>query len=91
MNSYRQQSVICPIMVGRDLPAQALTRLSERSRDGHGQIALISGEAGIGKSRLVRELRNQLPPSIMLLQGNCFEADQTLPYAPIVEDRKSVV
>ena len=49
-----------------------------------GCIALVSGEAGIGKSRLVRELRIQLQPATtMILQGNCFETDQTLPYAAI--------
>src|ERR1051325_1922458 len=84
MSEYPAQTIICPIMVGRDLPAQALLRLFERVRTGQGQIALVSGEAGIGKSRLVRELRTQLQPATtMILQGNCFETDQTLPYAAI--------
>jgi predicted ATPase len=84
MNAYPEQSVVCPIMVGRDLPAQALLRLSERVRSGQGQIALVSGEAGIGKSRLVRELRTQIQASTTtILQDNCFETDQTLPYSAI--------
>lgn len=71
-------------MVGRNLPAQALLRLFEQARAGHSQIALVSGEAGIGKSRLLREVQTGLPASAVL-QGNCFEADQNLPYAPIAD------
>ncbi len=86
MNTYPEQSVICPVMIGRDLPTQALQRLFEQARDGQGRIALVSGEAGIGKSRLVRELKARLQPfAPLVLQGSCFEADQTLPYAPITD------
>lgn len=77
--------IICPIMVGRDLPAQTLVRLFEQARKGQGQTALVSGEAGIGKSRLVRELRQQLHLDAYMLQGNCFETDQSLPYGPIAD------
>lgn len=42
--------------VGRDAELALLLRLSEDARNGEGRIVLLSGEAGIGKSRLVREL-----------------------------------
>ncbi len=78
-------------MIGRDLPTQALERLFERVRGGQGQIALVSGEAGIGKSRLVRELKVRFQPlAPLIVQGNCFEADQTLPYAPIIDLLRSL-
>jgi predicted ATP-dependent serine protease len=51
------QSILCPILIGRDAQVAALARLLDQARAGHGQIALISGEAGIGKSRLVAETR----------------------------------
>lgn len=78
-------SFICPIMVGRDLPTQALVRLFDQAHNGYGQIALVNGEAGIGKSRLVRELCAQLHTNAHILQGSCFEADQSLPYGPMAD------
>jgi len=71
-------------MIGRDQPIQTLRGLFDQVQAGHTQIALISGEAGIGKSRLMHEFKAQLRSSeLFILQGVCFEADQMLPYAPI--------
>jgi predicted ATPase/class 3 adenylate cyclase len=46
--------------VGRDHERRLLWSRWERASDGEGQVVLISGEAGIGKSRLVRQFRKQL-------------------------------
>lgn len=42
--------------VGRDAELSLLTAQSRRAQAGFGQIAIITGEAGMGKSRLAREL-----------------------------------
>ena len=44
-------------MVGREREIAILRGCLERARDGDGNAVLISGEAGIGKSRLVQDLR----------------------------------
>ena len=50
------------------------------------QSALISGEAGIGKSRLVTEARSYAEAQGFLpLQGSCFQADTSYPYAPLLD------
>jgi predicted ATPase len=43
--------------VGREEEVGLLRRRWEQVIEGHGQVVLLSGEAGIGKSRLVQELR----------------------------------
>jgi class 3 adenylate cyclase/predicted ATPase len=46
--------------VGRDDELRLLTSRWERALDGEGQVALIIGEAGIGKSRLLRRFHEQI-------------------------------
>lgn len=79
------KSVICPVLIGRENDLPLLDRLITRSNEGNGQIALISGEAGIGKSRLVREAKARAPAGSLILEGYCFQTDSTLPYAPILD------
>src|SRR4051794_32989458 len=47
-------------LVGRDHELALLLDRWQRAREGEGQVVLLSGEAGIGKSRLVRALRERL-------------------------------
>ena len=44
-------------MIGRDEELQRLVRLCDTVRAGRGRVAMLIGEPGIGKSRLVAELR----------------------------------
>jgi len=46
--------------VGREDDLRSLMNRWERALDGEGQVALIIGEAGIGKSRLVQRFREQI-------------------------------
>src|SRR5262249_16889065 len=47
-------------LVGRDEEVGLLLRRWERAKEGDGQIVLISGEAGIGKSRMTIALQEKL-------------------------------
>ncbi|MFC1664344.1 AAA family ATPase [Pseudomonadota bacterium] len=47
-------------LVGRQEELGLLVRSWEASKDGHGQVVLVHGEAGIGKSRLLEALREHL-------------------------------
>ncbi|MCI0549509.1 MAG: AAA family ATPase, partial [Anaerolineae bacterium] len=79
------KSVICPIFIGRENDLQLLDRLITQSRVGNGQIALISGEAGIGKSRLIKETKARFSKDILILEGHCFQTESAVPYAPILD------
>jgi len=47
---------------------------------------LISGEAGIGKSRLVAEAKTAAAhQGFLLLEGQCFQTDRAFPYAPLLD------
>ena len=47
-------------LVGRDSEVTLLLERWEQVKDGAGQVVLLSGEAGIGKSRLVQALKDQV-------------------------------
>lgn len=75
--------LVCPIAVGR---AAELAALAQFLGGSGGRVLLVSGEAGIGKSRLIAEARNrarQLGQTV--LQGNCFAPDRALPYGPLLD------
>jgi predicted ATPase len=78
-------SVICPVFIGRENDLQSLARLIIQPKGGNGQIALISGEAGIGKSRLVTEAKVRAPRDAVILESYCFQTESALPYAPLLD------
>jgi class 3 adenylate cyclase len=47
-------------LIGREAEIELLVRRWARAKDGEGQIVLICGEAGIGKSRIAAELQERL-------------------------------
>ena len=58
----------------------------ERMLAGHGGLALVSGESGVGKTRLARELhRLGRTRGCLVLTGQCFEQQGAPPYGPFVE------
>jgi DNA-binding CsgD family transcriptional regulator/tetratricopeptide (TPR) repeat protein len=78
--------VICPVLIGRDSYVETLDRFLGQVAPGHGQAVLISGEAGVGKSRLLATLRARADAvGAYIILGCCFERDRAVPYAAFVD------
>ena len=78
--------------VGREAEATELRRLLDRMLTGHGDVALVGGEPGIGKTRLARELlREARQRGCMCLTGHCDEMAGAPPFAPFIETMEEAV
>src|SRR5512146_288488 len=83
---YAQHDVICPTLVGRGPEMTAASQVLARAKDGHGHVALIVGEAGVGKSRLLRAMMDEARAAgFFVLRGASFEAEAAIPYAPLLD------
>jgi class 3 adenylate cyclase/tetratricopeptide (TPR) repeat protein len=81
----RQTAGLTPL-VGREEEIALLLRRWEQAQDGDGQVVLLSGEPGIGKSRIVREVRERLAAEPHLrLTHQCSPYHQASPLRPVVE------
>src|SRR5688572_12685026 len=70
-----------PSLVDRTKELSLLLSRWTRARDGEGQVVLIAGDAGIGKSRLVQALHDRLagePHTRMTRQGSPYHAGSPL-------------
>jgi class 3 adenylate cyclase/tetratricopeptide (TPR) repeat protein len=72
--------------VGREDETRLLWSCWERASNGEGQVLLITGEAGIGKSRLVRQFRKRLAPTPHIwLECAGSPYFQNTPFYPIAD------
>ncbi len=72
--------------VGRERELAALHEAFARTRAGKGQVVTISGDAGVGKSRVVHEfLRAIEGKGTLVLQGACAPFSRTFPYFPFIK------
>ena len=68
--------------VGREAELAVLTGVLEDVLDGRGAVVSVTGEAGIGKSRLVREACRQTP-GVRVLSGHALAYTEPIPYWPV--------
>jgi predicted ATPase len=72
--------------VGRAQELQQLTWALDASRSGHGSLVLVSGEPGIGKSRLIEELADAARArGCRVLTGRCWDGGGAPAYWPWVQ------
>ena len=79
-------AVLSPEVVARDAEFAALERSLASATRGTGSVLLVSGEAGVGKTALVRafaERARQLGANVIV--GECAPGEARHPFGPIVE------
>jgi class 3 adenylate cyclase len=72
--------------VGRERERADLRRAVEDARVGHGSFVLVSGEAGVGKTRLVQEVDAEADAhGLRVLAGHSVNDEGRAPYLPFTE------
>ena len=72
-------------LAGRSRELELLRDRFAAAADGHGQVVGIVGEAGIGKSRLLLELRRSLRSErAVWVEGHCLSYGSAVPYLPVI-------
>jgi class 3 adenylate cyclase/tetratricopeptide (TPR) repeat protein len=72
-------------LVGRSEEVELLLSRWRRTADGEGQIVLLSGDAGIGKSRLVQSTRDRIGTEAVVLRYQCSPLHQDTALFPIIQ------
>ena len=81
-------------MIGRDPQLRRLADLFAIAKAGQGRVAAIVGEPGIGKSRLLTELREEIERadgSVHWIEGRCLSYGHTLPYHLVIDLVRSLI
>ena len=76
--------------IGRGREMELLKESFERTQSGSGQVIGVVGEAGVGKSRLLLEMKNMLPHGeYTYLEGRCLHYGGSMAYLPILDILRS--
>jgi DNA-binding CsgD family transcriptional regulator/tetratricopeptide (TPR) repeat protein len=70
-------------LLEREQPLDELGRLAAEASSGRGQLVLVGGEAGIGKTTLVRRFSRTLPSGVRVLWGCCDPSPR--PLGPLID------
>ena len=85
-DAHRGGQALTPL-VGRDEELDLLLRRWSQAKDGEGQVVLLSGEPGIGKSRILSALRERLDAlEVQALRFQCSPYYMHSAFWPIIDN-----
>ena len=84
-------ALLCPDLIGRSDELETLRDLLRAAAEGPGGFVLISGEAGVGKSRFVANGIQEFADLAHVSAGNCLNELRLLPYAPLAEALRGLI
>jgi DNA-binding CsgD family transcriptional regulator len=71
------------MLIERDSPLDSLMSIARRAAAGHGSTVVLQGEAGIGKTSLLREFAQRVGPDSRVLWGWCEALFTPRPLGPL--------
>jgi DNA-binding CsgD family transcriptional regulator len=79
-------SMLCPVLIGRGAELEVLIGALGAAAAGHGSAVFVTGDAGVGKSRLAKDLAAEaVRQGFLVLTGRGAESAVPVPYRPISE------
>ena len=81
-----------PLFVGREAEFESLRKIVETIGSNTTKGVIVTGDAGIGKTRLVEELiRSLRVESVRVLESRCYLAERDHPYSSIIDGIKPLI
>jgi DNA-binding CsgD family transcriptional regulator len=80
------ESMLCPVLIGRNAEVGTLTDALAAAGEGRGAVVFVTGDAGVGKSRLATEAASLARShGLCVLHGRAVESSVPVPFRPISE------
>jgi DNA-binding CsgD family transcriptional regulator len=81
--------LLAPELVGRELELAELNAALAATVSGDGRVVLVAGDAGIGKTALLRSFIAKVRQAVLI--GECSETGSARPFGPFVEILRSAL
>jgi DNA-binding CsgD family transcriptional regulator len=79
-------AMLCPVLISRGAELHALTAALERALERAGGLLILAGDAGVGKSRLAKEVASAAEArGFNVLAGRATESIVPVPFRPFTE------
>jgi DNA-binding CsgD family transcriptional regulator len=80
------EPMLCPVLIGRAAELRSVVHALDKAGEGNGSVLFVTGDAGVGKSRLVREaIELASERGFLVLRGRAPDSAVPVPYRPVSE------
>jgi len=77
--------IVAHDLIGREAELAALAGFLDDAAEGQGRLVLIAGEAGLGKSALMKRFLEAARERATVLLGECTEIEARRPFGPVAD------